>query len=112
MLVRVTPAILAFVLLGAHFLRASQYHLLLLCVVGPLLLLKIRRRWGLVLLQILAYSGGIEWIRTIIVIAQRRISYGLPWIRMAVILGAVALFTVFSGLLLNSRQVKEKYEEK
>ena len=34
---------------------------------------------------------------------------GLPWHKPVIILGAVAVFTVFSGVLFNLKVVKEKY---
>jgi hypothetical protein len=108
---RITPLVIALILLGAHFLRSQQPLLVIICMLSPLLLL-IRRRWVLVLLQVLAYFGGIVWISTIVDIAQNRIAQGLPWARMVLILGAVALFTILSGLLLNSCKVKKKYVKK
>ena len=46
--------------------------------------------------------AAIEWLRTLIDIAQLRMHIGEPWMRMAVILGAVALFTAASGVVLRS----------
>jgi hypothetical protein len=34
---------------------------------------------------------------------------GQPWARMAIILGVVSLITGVSGLLLNSKIIKERY---
>jgi hypothetical protein len=111
MAARITPIVIALIFLGAHFLRSHQPLVVIICLLSPLLLL-IRRRWVLLLLQFLAYFGGVVWISTIVTIAQNRITHGLPWARMAVILGAVALFTILSGLLLNSSKVKKKYVKK
>jgi hypothetical protein len=108
MFLKIIPLIVASILLGAHFLRELNYLLAVVCILMPLLLL-IKKRWGLLLLQVFTYAGGVIWVDTIITIARRRITYGEPWSRMAVILGAVALFTVFSGLLLNSQRVKKNY---
>jgi hypothetical protein len=52
------------------------------------------------------------WISTIVEIANIRITMGEPWGKMAMILGAVALFTAVSGLILNVKKVKEKYPRK
>jgi hypothetical protein len=111
MAARITLIVIALILLGAHFLRSQQPLLVITCMLSPLLLL-IRRNWVLVFLQILAYLGGVIWISTIVDIAQSRIAQGLPWAKMAVILGAVAFFTILSGLLLNSSKLKKKYVKK
>ena len=95
-------------MLGAHFMRGSEPFLTIVCILTPFILL-IKKRFSLILVQVMAYAGGSVWIYTIIEIARRRIEYGQPWIRMAIILGAVALITVLAGLLLNSRKMKEKY---
>ena len=108
MLLRSLLIIISSLMLGAHFMRDSNPLLTLVYFVAPFFLL-IKRRWSLIALQALAYIGGGVWISTIIVIAQRRIAFGEPWSRMAYILGAIALFTILSGLLLNSQKVKEKY---
>jgi hypothetical protein len=74
----------------------------------PFLLL-IKKRQILYALQAFAMAGAGVWVNTIVVIANERMSYGAPWKRMAVILGAVAAFTLCSGLLLNFKKVKDKY---
>ncbi len=111
MALRTIMIIIASLMLGAHFLRDSNLLLTLVYIIAPFILL-IKERWSLIALQALMYIGGGVWISTIIVIAQRRILSGELWSRMAYILGAVALFTIVAGLLLNSLKVKEKYPSK
>ena len=111
MLLRTSLIIITSLILSAHFLRDSNLLLTLVYILLPFVLM-IKKRLALLLVQGMAYAGGIIWINTLIKIAQRRISYGEPWIRMAVILGAVALFTILAGLLLNSSKVKEQYPSK
>ncbi len=111
MLLRTIMIIIASLMLGAHFMRDSHLLLTLVCILTPFILL-IKERWSLIVLQALMYIGGCVWISTLIGIAQRRILSGEPWSRMAYILGAIALFTILSGLLLNSPKVKEKYPSK
>ncbi len=94
--------------MSAHFLRDQNYPLVLISLLIPFLLL-IKKRWVLYVIQTLAVAGTGVWINTIVVIAQYRIHESTPWVRMAVILGAVALFTLCSGLLLNLKKVKDKY---
>ncbi|MBI4825024.1 MAG: hypothetical protein HY807_01190 [Nitrospirae bacterium] len=63
----------------------------------------------MIVIQFFALAGAGVWINTIIEIADERMHFNEPWIRMALILGAVALFTLFSGLLLNAKKVKDNY---
>ena len=97
-LLRLVPVIISFLLLAAHFSRAGMLILGIVCVVIPFLLF-IKKYWIVPGLQILLVLGSVEWFRTIYFVAQQRMEIGEPWIRMAVILGVVALFTGFSAAL-------------
>lgn len=96
---RAIPAVLAFLVLGAHCFRAGWLPLVALCLGAPVLLF-LGRRWALAAARALLVLGAIEWVRTLTTIAMRRQSEGAPWIRMALILGAVALFTLGSAILV------------
>jgi hypothetical protein len=96
------PAVLSMLVLAAHFLRGGAPVLALACAAAPpLLLLAWRRTWAVKLLQAMLILGALLWIRTVIVHIDQREAAGRPWMRMAIILGAVALFTFLSGLLLS-----------
>lgn len=62
-------------------------------------------------LQIALIAGGAEWIRTTVALASARDAAGEPWIRLVAILGAVALFTMCSGLVFRFPRLKERYGE-
>lgn len=111
MFFRVIPLILASLMLSAHFYRHWNYPLMILSLLVPSLLF-IKRRWSLIAVQVCTILGVGVWISTIVDIAKERITMEVPWGKMAVILGAVALFTIFAGLLLNSSKVKDKYPRK
>ena len=57
------PAILSALLLAAHFLRAGQLPLAIVCLAYPLLFL-VRRRWVPVVTHLALLAGALEWIRT------------------------------------------------
>ncbi|UCH18955.1 MAG: hypothetical protein JSW36_08220 [Burkholderiales bacterium] len=98
------PAV-SFVLLGAHFFRAGQWPLLLACVVLlPLLL--VRRAWVPRLMQACLLAGSLEWAWTAFALAQQRIAFGQPWLRLASILGVVAMFTAASALVFGVRRLR------
>jgi len=108
MLLRISLFVTAALLLGAHFLRAGNLMLVALCLAAPLLFLQ-RKRWSLLLLQLMAYGSGLTWIAAAVQLVQMRQQSGQPWTLAAIILGAVALFTFVAGLLLNSRAIKDRY---
>jgi hypothetical protein len=81
---------------------------MLVSVLVPLLLL-IRKRWSLILVQLSAYAAAVVWGYTTIHLVQERIISARPWSGAVIILSSVALFSVFAGLLLNSRKVRERY---
>ncbi len=108
MLIRVILYSLAALLLGAHFLRAGNILLVLLCIAAPFAFFN-RRRLSLVLLQVLAYGAAATWLHTAWQLAEARQSLGQNWALAAAILGAVALYSLLAGLLLNSRVMRERY---
>ena len=110
-LLRLLPVILSVLLLGAHFYRAGQTLVAGLCV-AALALLFLRNRWVPRLFQVVLVLGALEWLRTLYMIASMRIALEQPWARLAVILGAVALFTALSGLVFRSRALKSRYDRR
>ena len=108
MAIRIVPLILSALLMAAHFLREGHLTLVGVSLLAPALLF-VRRRWSLVSVQVLAYVGAGIWVYTASVLVGQRMAAGMPWIRMGLILGGVALFTAVSGLLLNGRLVRECY---
>jgi hypothetical protein len=106
--VRLLPVILSGLVLAAHFLRAGNLILVIICL-GALLILLIRESWAARLVQVLLLLGSLEWIRTMMGLMAERKSLGQPWIRMAAILTGVALFTAASALSLQGKRMRERY---
>jgi len=105
---RLLPVLLSILLLGAHFFRAGQIVIVfVLLALLPLLLLK--KYWVPWIIQMVLLLGAVEWLRTIFFVAQMRIEFGMPWTRMAIILGAVALFTACSGLVFRGKALRKRY---
>lgn len=99
---------IAALLLGAHFFRAGGLALVALCLLAPLLFL-LKSRWSIYLLQVSAYAAAAGWISIAIGIVELRRQFGQPWLSAVAILGAVALFTLVAGLLLNSPAIRQHY---
>ena len=108
--VRLLPVFISFLLLSAHFFRAGQIVLALAPLI-LLLLLFFRKSWVSWVIQLTLVLGAIEWLRTLVSVAQIRIEYGMPWMRMAAILGAVALFTAFSSLMFRNKALRKRYSD-
>lgn len=102
------PIILGFLLLAAHFFRFGQMALVALALLFPLLLL-VRKRWAARVMQLALLLGAAEWARTIILFSLARMAVGHPYLRMAIILSAVALFTAGSALLFRTPALRARY---
>jgi hypothetical protein len=103
------PVIISCMLIGAHFLRAGSFGLLLVSVAIPFLLF-VRRRWAARFVQIFLVIAAIEWLRTLFGFIDVYESIGQSWTRMAIILGSVAAFTFSSAFVFFGKRVKERYQ--
>lgn len=99
--VRLVPVLLSFVVLAAHFSRAGEAALAGVVLASPLLLV-LRRRWVTRALQLVLALGALEWVRTTVRLVDLRRAHGLPYLRLAAILGAVAAVTLLSALLVEA----------
>jgi hypothetical protein len=108
-ILKLSPVILSFLILSAHFYRAEIYPLLLICIVFPFLLF-LKRSWIARLIQLMLVLGSLEWIRTLYFLVEERKVTGEPWTRLVIILGGVALSTALSALIFQIRSMKEHYK--
>lgn len=105
---RLIPVILSIMLLGAHYYRAGFIPLVVI-ILASLFLLFIRQTWVVRVIQVELIIGGIEWFRTTFNLVMIRQSMNMPWIRLAVILGGVALLAFCSLLVFRSESLKKRY---
>lgn len=102
------PALLSTILLAAHFLRAG--HLLIVVfVLATIPLLTVRRPWSARLVQGVLALGALEWVRALLQLARLRAELGVPYARMVVILGVVALVTAVAALLFETRRLRQRF---
>ena len=106
LLLLLAPALSA-LLLAAHFLRAGQY-LGVAAALALLAVLAIPRRWAARVSKVALLAGAAEWIRTLVVLVASRREAQAPYMRLAVILGAVALVSAASTLVFESRRLRER----
>lgn len=104
----ITPIVISFVLLAAHFLRASQFVLVALCVLFAVLLL-VPRRWAARSIQAALVAGTFEWMLSLVLIVQQRMSSGLPYTRVSLILAAVAALTLASAFAFLLPALRKRY---
>ncbi|TKB46792.1 hypothetical protein FCL40_17205 [Ferrimonas sediminicola] len=83
--------ILAYLVLAAHFLRYGNALVAAPIALLPALLL-LRRHWSVMVVQLgLVLSTLLVWLPTAHRLISMRLAFDQPWMRMALILGAVML---------------------
>lgn len=107
--VLLVPVVISFLLLAAHFLRAGMQAAMILCLVGPFLLL-IKKPAAARIVQVMCLLGTAEWLRTLYDLVKLYQGHGLDWTRMAVILGGVALFTAASAMVFFLEPLRRQYK--
>ena len=71
------------------------------------LLLFVGKTWARRAVQIILSVFTLVWVHTLLTLAAERHSTAQPWIRMAIILGAVALFTAWTAFAIRERRKEE-----
>lgn len=105
---RLLPAILALLVLAAHFYRAGLVFLVPVSL-GLVLLLGVRFAWVPRVATAALALAALEWLRTLVVLADARLEAGQPWLRLVVILGTVLLLTLAAAWPLRSAAVRRWY---
>lgn len=105
---RLIAPILAFVLLGASFLRAGDTVLMAACGM-LLLLLFVPRAWAARTAQLALALAAMRWLWLTWMLAGARAAAGVPYARMVAILGAVALLTLLAALVFRTARLRRYY---
>ncbi len=103
------PPIVSALLIAGHFLRSGNVGLMLLGLAVPFILF-IRRLWIVRVFQALLIIGSLIWISAGIQMIQWREIAGQPWTRLAVIMGIVALFTIGSASIFETKRLRSLYQ--
>ncbi len=106
---RYIPLTLAPLLLAAHFLRSGNYGLAAACAFLPLVLF-IKRAWVPIVGQGLTLAGTLVWVNTAASLVSVRRMIGESWVRLAIIMGVVTLFTAATALIYRSAKMQSKYQ--
>ena len=110
-ILRFIPLILSFLLLAAHLSRVNLSILIIPTLLLPFLLF-IKNAWVARVIQIALVIGAAEWIRAIFEYVNFRQQFGEDWTKLAIILSGVALFTLLSAFIFQSRSMKDLYNIK
>jgi heme/copper-type cytochrome/quinol oxidase subunit 4 len=81
---------------------------MIISLIIPVLLL-IKKRIIIRIIQIVLVLAGAEWIRAMLYYIDMRKSSEDDWTRLAIILSVVALYTAASGLFLQNKKILCKY---
>jgi len=106
--IRLLLPAMALILLAAHFYRAGLLLPALLSAALPVLL-AVPRPWAARSLQLALALGTLEWLRTLAAFATERMSLGQPWLRLVLILGAVAAFTLAAAWVFQHRALRARF---
>lgn len=99
---------LALVLLAAHLLHAGWWPLATLALLLVALLF-VRRPWAARALQVVFAVATAEWLLTAWNLARMRIAHGQPYLRLLLILGAVALLTALAAWAIQRPRLREHF---
>ena len=102
------PPVLGFLLLAAHFLRGESPLAALLSLL-VIVFVFVRRSWAARAIQVCLVIGSVEWVRSTVTLILSRSERGEPFLRTAIILGGVALFTALSSLAFRTSRLKEHF---
>jgi NAD-dependent dihydropyrimidine dehydrogenase PreA subunit len=102
--------ILSCVLLAAHFSRVQNNWFALACLAFPFILLS-KKEWVMRIFQVFLLFGGAIWIERTTFLVRMRQRIGDSWVRLAVILGVVALFTILSAAVFNNKKIRAIFKK-
>ena len=95
-------------LLSAHFSRANNNVLAIITLLVPFLLF-VKKSWVIQVLQGIGYLASVAWLFSAYQYIQQRIANGDDWVRLAIIIFTVAVYSAWSSYFLGSQPVKETY---
>jgi hypothetical protein len=107
--IRLLPVIISLLFMAAHFFRAGLLPVAAIISVAPFLLL-VHHRLVVRIIQTLLAIGSIEWIMTLSRLVSMRQAMGMPWIRLALILGAVSMIAFGSIFMFRLKSLRARYK--
>lgn len=103
-------SVLTLLILGASYLRSSQYGLMISCIL-LIFLLFYKRQWVLYVISGVLFYGVFHWWLTALKIARMNEIMGEDSTRMFVILGSVAFVTLCNAAILHFPKFRANYKK-
>lgn len=107
--IKLLPVIISLLFMAAHFYRAGLIPVVVIIMFAPFLLFVPHRLIARIIQALLAISS-IEWLITISRLVSMRQEMGMPWIRLALILGVVAIITFGSIFVFRLKSLRIRYK--
>jgi hypothetical protein len=101
---------ISILMISAHFYRMNKVYLAYFLLLTPLILI-IKHRISARVIQVLLFLSTIEWWIIIYKIIKIRRDFNMPWIRFSVIMSFVAIFTLLSIFIFNTKTMKRIYQK-
>jgi len=105
--VLLAPVVISCLLMVAHFMYGGNPLLALVCLAVAFCVFS-RSPKAARIVQVFLVLASLEWVRAIFAYVAERQGEGKAWMRLAVILGAVACFTLASSLVFLTKTIKER----
>jgi len=103
-----SPVCLSFLVIGAHFYRAGLIVVAILCLLTPFVLFY-RKPISVRIVQLCLFLAVVEWVRALVLFINIYHDNGIPWYRLACILGTVIVFTGCSTLVFRVKRLRRRY---
>ncbi|RJR19805.1 MAG: hypothetical protein C4581_04355 [Nitrospiraceae bacterium] len=107
--IKLLPVIISLLFMAAHFYRAGLIPVVVIIMFAPFLLF-VPHRLIVRIIQALLAISSIEWLITISRLVSMRQEMGMPWIRLALILGVVAIITFGSIFVFRLKSLRIRYK--
>jgi hypothetical protein len=102
------PPVIGLLLLAAHFFRGDHLLVALVSFLA-IFLVFVRRPWAARTIEVCLALGSVEWLRSTISLVLSRSEMGEPFLRLAIILGGVTVFTALSSLVFRTSRLKDHF---
>ena len=110
-ILRFIPIVFSFILLAAHISRADLNFLAIPTLLLPFLLF-IKKAWIARIIQIILLLGAAEWIRVLFEYIDIRSGSGQDSTRLVLIISVLAIITLLSAFIFQTKPMKRIYKLK
>lgn len=103
--------VLGLLILAAHFLRFGDTGLSVALAATAMLCFS-RQGWARIVCSFILFLGAFLWVKTGIDFIQIRMAVGQPWVRLAVIMGGVSVFSLLGAWILSLERTALRFHKR